>query len=115
MSFLHIKNKTEPKYTETLTTNIYEDVFETKLNPERKKIENSIHLEERSEKDAQFGRPQAHAKEYSDCEAEGIDAVKDEVDTSIKEARDYLSPVTNKIDEIKFKMVNPLDILSKDT
>ncbi len=71
---------------------------------DRKKIEDSIHLEERSEKDAQFGRPKAHAKEFSDCEAEGIDAVKDKVKESIKEAREYLAPVTNKIDEIKFKI-----------
>ena len=71
---------------------------------DRKKIENSIKLTERAEQDAQFGRPQAHAKEYSDCEAEGIDSVKDEVDKSINEAIDYLSPVTNKIDEIKFNI-----------
>ena len=71
---------------------------------DRKKIENSIKLTERAEQDAQFGRPQAHAKEYSDCEAEGIDSVKDEVDKSINKARDYLSPVTNKIDEIKFNI-----------
>ena len=41
MSFLHIKNKTEPKYTETLTNTIHEDVFETKLKREKKKVENS--------------------------------------------------------------------------
>ena len=41
MSFLHIKNKTEPKYTEPSTTTIHKDVFETKSKPERKKVENS--------------------------------------------------------------------------
>jgi cytoskeletal protein CcmA (bactofilin family) len=41
MSFLHIKNKKEPKYTEPPTTNIYEDVFETKPKPDKKKVESS--------------------------------------------------------------------------
>ena len=41
MSFLHIKNKTEPKYTEQTTTTIHKDVFETKPKHERKKVENS--------------------------------------------------------------------------
>ena len=41
MSFLHIKNKTEPKYTEPSTTNIYKDVFETKPKPDKKKVESS--------------------------------------------------------------------------
>ena len=41
MSFLHIKNKTEPKYTERLTTTIHEDVFETKPKSDKKKVENS--------------------------------------------------------------------------
>ena len=41
MSFLHIKNKTEPKYTETPTTTIYEDVFETKTKSEKTIVENS--------------------------------------------------------------------------
>ena len=41
MSFLHIKNKKEPKYTETPTTNIYEDVFAKNLKTEKKKVESS--------------------------------------------------------------------------
>ena len=41
MSFLHIKNKTEPKYTEPLTTTFHENVFETNTKPEKKKIESS--------------------------------------------------------------------------
>ena len=40
MSFLNIKNKTEPKYTEPLTTTFHEDVIETKPKPENKKVEN---------------------------------------------------------------------------
>ena len=41
MSFLHIKNKTEPKYTEPTTNIVHKGVFETKLKPERKKVDNS--------------------------------------------------------------------------
>ncbi len=41
MSFLHIKNKTEPKYTEPPTTNIHKDVFELKSKSERKKVDSS--------------------------------------------------------------------------
>ena len=41
MSFLHIKNKTEPKYSEPPTTNIHEDVFELKPKSEKKKVDSS--------------------------------------------------------------------------
>ena len=41
MSFLHLKNKTEPKYTEPRTATIHKDVFDTKPKPEKKIIENS--------------------------------------------------------------------------
>ena len=41
MSFLHLKNKREPKYAEPRTTTIHKDVFDIKPNPEKKIIENS--------------------------------------------------------------------------
>ena len=41
MSFLHIKNKTEPKYTEPSTNIIQEDVFKKKPKTEKKKVESS--------------------------------------------------------------------------
>ena len=41
MSFLHIKNKTEPKYNKSKTTTIYDDVFDTTTNQKKKVIENS--------------------------------------------------------------------------
>ena len=40
MSFLHLKNKTEPKYTEPRTATIHKDVFDTKPKPEEKIVEN---------------------------------------------------------------------------
>ena len=41
MSFLHLKNKTEPKYTESRTATIHKDVFDTKPKTEKKIVENS--------------------------------------------------------------------------
>ena len=41
MSFLHLKNKTEPKYAEARTATIHKDVFDTKSKPENKIIGNS--------------------------------------------------------------------------
>ena len=41
MSFLHLKNKTEPKYAEPQTVTLHKDVFATKLKSEEKKTENS--------------------------------------------------------------------------
>ena len=40
MSFLHLKNKTEPKYTETRTTTIHKDVLDTKIKSEKKIVVN---------------------------------------------------------------------------
>ena len=41
MSFLHLKNKTEPKYTETRTATIHKDVLDTKIKSEKKIVVNS--------------------------------------------------------------------------
>ena len=41
MSFLHLKNKTEPKYTEPHTDTIHKVVFDTKKKSENKIVENS--------------------------------------------------------------------------
>ena len=41
MSFLHLKNKAEPKYSEPRTATIHKDVFDTKPKSEKKIIENS--------------------------------------------------------------------------
>ena len=41
MSFLHLKNKIEPKYTEPRTATIHKDVFDTKPKTEKKIVENS--------------------------------------------------------------------------
>ena len=41
MSFLHLKNKTEPKHTEPRTATILKDVFNTKTKPEEKIVDNS--------------------------------------------------------------------------
>ena len=40
MSFLHLKNKTEPKYADPRTATIQKDVFDIKTKPEKKIIEN---------------------------------------------------------------------------
>ena len=44
MSFLHLKNKIDPKYSEPHTAAIHEDVFVTKSKSEEKKFENSKNL-----------------------------------------------------------------------
>ena len=41
MSFLHLKNKTEPKYAEPRTATIHKDAFVVKSNEEEKKAGNS--------------------------------------------------------------------------
>ena len=41
MSFLNIKNKTEPKYHNPLNTSFNENVFEVKSKHEKKKVDNS--------------------------------------------------------------------------
>ena len=41
MSFLHLKNKTEPKYYEPKTTTIHKDTFSAKPKTEEKKVTNS--------------------------------------------------------------------------
>ena len=41
MSFLHLKNKTEPKYTETPTATIHKNIFDTESKSENKIVENS--------------------------------------------------------------------------
>ena len=41
MSFLHLKNKIEPKYSETSTATIHKNIFDTKSKPENKIVENS--------------------------------------------------------------------------
>ena len=41
MSFLHLKNKTEPKYAEARTATIHKDVFVAKPKEEEKKAGNS--------------------------------------------------------------------------
>ena len=44
MSFLYLKNKTDPKYSEPHTATIHEDVFTAKSKSEEKKLENSKNL-----------------------------------------------------------------------
>ena len=41
MSFLHLKNKTEPKYAESRTATIHKDIFDTKKTPDKSIVENS--------------------------------------------------------------------------
>ena len=41
MSFLHLKNKSEPKYYEPKTTTIHKDIFAAKTKPEEKKEVNT--------------------------------------------------------------------------
>ena len=41
MSFLHLKNKTEPKYEEPQTVTLHKNIFTSKLKPENIKEENS--------------------------------------------------------------------------
>ena len=41
MSFLNLKNKTEPKYNEPFTNVIHKDIFVSKSKTEEKKVENS--------------------------------------------------------------------------
>ena len=38
MSFLHLKNKSEPKHTASMHSNVHKDVFDSKPKPEKKII-----------------------------------------------------------------------------
>ena len=71
---------------------------------DRARIENGIDLTKKAEEDAQFKRPHANSKEWSICEGEAVDKIRDQLDKSIKRANEYLAPITNKIDDrwIKF-------------
>ena len=68
---------------------------------DRARIENGIDLTKKAEEDAQFKRPHANSKERSICEGEAVDKIRDQLDKSINRATDYLSPITNKIDELR--------------
>ena len=76
-------------------------------NFDRDQIEKEIDLRKEAEKDGGLGRPPANAKEKSHAERLVIKKSREFLDTEIKRANNWLSPIIDKIDDLTIKIELP--------
>ena len=78
-------------------------------NFDRDQIEKEIDLRKEAEKDGGLGRPPANAKEKSHAERLVIKKSREFLDTEIKRANNWLSPIIDKIapEHLQLSVSNP--------
>jgi len=76
-------------------------------NFDRDQIEKEIELRKEAEKDGSLGRPPANAKEKSHAERSAVKKSRVFLDTEIKKANIWLSPIIDKIDDLTIKIERP--------